>query len=39
MLSQNHFPESNRHMLDFVHPILLFKAGDALMTAIYMAEE
>jgi hypothetical protein len=23
MLSQNHFSESNRHMFDFVHPILL----------------
>ncbi len=23
MLIQNHFPESNRHMLDFVHPIVL----------------
>jgi hypothetical protein len=23
MLSQNHFSESNRHMLRFVHPILL----------------
>jgi hypothetical protein len=23
MLSQNHFPESNRYMLDFLHPFLL----------------
>jgi hypothetical protein len=42
MLSQNHFPEPNLHMLDFLHPIFQIyragshtpsTAGDALRTA------